>query len=67
MNMKIVKYIAFGIITFVIVFLMNYVGSELPDRLSRALMTAFAAVVGLGIGLWFYKKNGKDDHHPDFD
>lgn len=65
MNFK-PKYIVFGVLTFVIIFLMNYLGSNTPDKLSRALLTAFAAVVGLGIGLWFYKRD-KNNNHPDFD
>ncbi len=60
------KYIVFGIITFIIIFLMNYLGNDAPDKLYRALLTAFGAVVGLGIGMWFYTRN-KDDNHPDFD
>lgn len=60
------KYIVFGIITFVIIFLMNYLGNDAPDKLYRALLTAFAAVVGLGIGMWIYSRN-KDDNHPNFD
>lgn len=60
------KYIVFGIITFTIIFLMNYLGSDAPDKLSRALLTAFAAVIGLGIGMWIYSRN-KDGNHPDFD
>ena len=66
MNFKNPKYILFGVVTFVIVFLMNYIGSDLPDRLYRALLTAFTSVIGLGLGLWFYNRN-KDDKHPDFD
>ena len=66
MNLKNPKYIIFGIITFVIVFLMNYIGSDFPDRLYRALLTAIVSVIGLGIGLWIYSKKGNNDH-PDFD
>ncbi len=60
------KYILFGVITFIIIFLMNYLGNDAPDKLYRALLTAFVSVIGLGIGLWFYGRN-KDDNHPDFD
>lgn len=65
MNFK-PKYIVFGLITFIIIFLMNYLGNDAPDKLSRALMTAFAAVIGLAIGMWFYKRD-KNYNHPDFD
>lgn len=56
-----------GVITFLILFLMNYIGNDLPDRLERALMTAVAGVIGLTIGMWFVHKNSKDDTHHDFD
>lgn len=66
MNAKI-KYILIGIITFVIIFLMNYIGNDAPDKLSRALMTAAAAVIGLGIGMWIYSKRDKNDERNNFD
>lgn len=56
-----------AVITFLILFLMNYLGNDMPDRLERALMTAVAGVVGLTIGMWFVHKNSKDDTHHDFD
>ncbi len=67
MNFKNPKYIVFGIITFIIIFLMNYLGSDTPDKLSRALLTAFAAVVGLGAGLWIYSKRDQNDERNNFD
>ena len=56
-----------AVITFLIHFLMNYIGNDMPDRLERALMTAVAGVIGLTIGMWFVHKNSKDDTHHDFD
>ena len=67
MNIKSKKFLIVAVITFAILFLMNYVGNEMPDRLERALMTAVAGVVGLTIGMWFVYKNSKDDTHHDFD
>ncbi len=67
MNIKSKKFLIVAVITFLILFLMNYVGNEMPDRLERALMTAVAGVVGLTIGMWFVYKNSKDDTHHDFD
>ena len=67
MNIKSKKFLIVAVITFLILFLMNYVGNEMPDRLERALMTAVAGVVGLTIGMWFVHKNSKDDTHHDFD
>ena len=68
MNFKNPKYLAGIIITFVILFLMNYIGSHETDRLSRALLTAFAGSVGLTIGLWMYSRGKNDSRRPpDFD
>jgi len=51
------------IITFVILFLMNYLGNDQADKLERALMIAAAGVIGLSIGLLIMNK-GKDDKTP---
>lgn len=57
------NHIIISVITFVILFLMNYIGNDLPDKLQRALLTAFAGVVGLSIGLFILNK-GKNDNNP---
>ena len=57
------NHIIISIITFVILFLMNYLGNHEADKLERALMTAFAGVIGLSIGLFILNK-GKDDKNP---
>ncbi|MDQ0782697.1 hypothetical protein [Chryseobacterium sp. W4I1] len=57
------NHIIISLITFVILFLMNYIGNDLPDKLERALMTAFAGVIGLSIGLFILNK-GKNDNKP---
>ncbi|KFC20120.1 hypothetical protein [Chryseobacterium sp. FH1] len=67
MNLKNPKYILIGIITFAIIFLMNYVGNDAPDKLSRALLTASAAVIGLGVGMWIYHKRGRNNERDNFD
>ena len=67
MNIRSTKYYIVAALTFIILFLMNYIGNDLPDRLERALMTAVAGVVGLTIGMWFVCRNSKDDTHHDFD
>lgn len=67
MDIKSKKFAVIAAITFLILFLMNYIGNDLPDRLERALMTAVAGVIGLTIGMWFVHKNSKDDTHHDFD
>lgn len=62
------NHIIISIITFIILFLMNYIGNDLPDKLQRALLIAFAGVIGLSIGLFIMNK-GKNDNTPphDFD
>ncbi|OWK73555.1 hypothetical protein CBW16_08565 [Flavobacteriaceae bacterium JJC] len=67
MDIKSTKFMVIAAITFIVLFLMNYIGNQLPDKLERALMTAGAGVVGLTIGMWFVHRNSKDDTHHDFD
>ncbi len=67
MNIKSRKFLIVAAITFIILFLMNYIGNDLPDKTERALMTAIAGVIGLTIGMWFIYRNSKDDTHHDFD
>lgn len=67
MNIKSTKFYLIVAITFIILFLMNYIGNQETDRLERALMTAVAGSIGLTIGMWFVHKNSKDDTHHDFD
>ncbi len=69
MNIKSYKYLIVATITFLILFLMNYIGNPEADRLQRALMTAVAGVVGLTIGMWFVYRNRNDSDRPphDFD
>lgn len=57
------NHIIISVITFVILFSMNYIGNDQPDKMERALMTAFAGVIGLSIGLFILNK-GKNDHKP---
>ncbi|MBD8018718.1 hypothetical protein [Kaistella pullorum] len=67
MDIKSKKYWLIAAITFIVLFLMNYLGNDQADRLERALMTAAAGVVGLTIGMWFVFRNSKDDTYHDFD
>ncbi|MFP3597410.1 hypothetical protein [Chryseobacterium sp. SIMBA_029] len=62
------NHLIISAITFVIVFLMNYLGNEQPDKLQTALLIAVAGVIGLSIGLVIFNK-GKNDNTPppDFD
>lgn len=68
MKIKSNKFILVLIITFGIVFLMNYLENTKPDRLSTAIMNGLGGVVGLTVGMWIYNMNKKDDTPPeDFD
>lgn len=67
MNIRSKKYGLVAAATFIILFLMNYLGNDNPDKVQTALMTAVAGVVGLTIGMWFVHRNSKDDTHHDFD
>ncbi|ANF51715.1 hypothetical protein A0O34_14905 [Chryseobacterium glaciei] len=62
------NHIIISAITFVILFLMNFIGNDQADKLQSALMIAGAGVIGLTIGLFILNK-GKDDKTPppDFD
>ena len=53
--------------TFVVVFLMNYLGSDAEDRLYRASLNGLGGAVGIGIGLWWMNKKGKDTDQHHFD
>jgi len=61
------QHILICVVTFVILFLMNYIGNDLPDRLERALMTAVAGVVGISLGIFILYKAKDDKPHDDFD
>lgn len=67
MKINSIKYAIVAAITFIILFLMNYVGSAYEDKLERALLTAVAGVIGLTIGMWFMYRNRHDDTPQDFD
>ncbi|QFG53313.1 hypothetical protein [Chryseobacterium sp.] len=69
MNIKSYRFLIVAAITFIILFMMNYIGNPETDRLQRALMTAGAGVAGLTIGMWFVYRNRNDGDRPphDFD
>lgn len=67
MDIKSKKFMVIAVITFAILFLMNYVGNAEADKLERALMTATAGVAGLTIGLWFVNRNKGGDFPEKFD
>ncbi|WP_419870263.1 hypothetical protein [Chryseobacterium sp. CT-SW4] len=58
------QHLILSVITFAILFLMNYLGNELPDKLERALLTAGAGVVGLTLGLFILNKGKNNDKPP---
>ncbi|MDR6158369.1 amino acid permease [Chryseobacterium sp. SLBN-27] len=57
------NHIILCVVTFIILFLMNYLGNDQADKLERALMIGAAGVIGLSLGLLIMNK-GKDDKTP---
>lgn len=64
MEIKSVKFLVVLLITFGIVFLMNYIGNTKPDKLESALMNGIGGVVGLTIGIFIYNKSKNDKSGP---
>lgn len=62
MEIKSFKFLVVLIATFIILFLMNYIGNSRPDKLETALMNGVAGMVGITIGMFLYNrsKNGKN-------
>lgn len=60
-------HIILSIITFVILFLMNYIGNDAPDKLWRAILNAVAGVIGLSIGMFILYKNKGGNFPEKFD
>ena len=67
MDIKSPRFLVILAITFIILFLMNYIGNNQPDRIQQGLMTAVAGSIGLTIRMWSVHRNSKDDTHHDFD
>ena len=64
MEIKSVKFLVVLVITFVIVFLMNYIGNTQPDKLQRALLNGLGGIVGLTIGMMIYNRSKNDQSGP---
>ncbi len=64
MEIKSVKFLVFLVITFVIVFLMNYIGNTQPDKLQSALLNGLGGMVGLTIGMMIYNRSKNDQSGP---
>ena len=65
MEIKSKKFFIVLVITFGIVFFMNYLGNDKPDKLNTAIMNGLGGVVGLTVGMLIYNKNKKDDTPPE--
>ena len=57
-------HIILSVITFAIIFAMNYLGNDAPDKLWRAILNASAGVIGLSVGMFILYKN-KDGNFPE--
>ena len=64
MEIKSVKFLVILVITFVIVFLMNYIGNTQPDKLQSALLNGLGGMVGLTIGMMIYNRSKNDQSGP---
>ena len=64
MEIKSVKFLVVLVITFVIVFLMNYIGNTQPDKLQSALLNGRGGMVGLTIGMMIYNRSKNDQSGP---
>ncbi|MFN8363518.1 MAG: hypothetical protein U0T85_08005 [Cloacibacterium normanense] len=64
MEIKSVKFLVVLVITFVIVFLMNYIGNTQPDKLQSALLNGLGGMVGLTIGMIIYNRSKNDQSGP---
>ncbi|MBV2224164.1 MAG: hypothetical protein KUL74_04845 [Cloacibacterium sp.] len=64
MEIKSVKFLVVLMITFVIVFLMNYIGNTQPDKLQSALLNGLGGMVGLTIGMIIYNRSKNDQSGP---
>lgn len=58
-------HIVLSVITFVILFLMAYVGSKETDKLSRAFFNGIAGVIGMTVGMFILYKNRNDKFPPE--
>lgn len=63
------RFYAIIVLTFIIVFLMNYIGNDAENKLQLALQNGFAGAVGIAVGLWLWYRNKGDSSgdRPDFD
>ena len=64
MEIKSVKFLVVLVITFVIVFLMNYIGNTQPDKLQSALLNGLGGMMGLTIGMVIYNRSKNDQSGP---
>lgn len=64
MEIKSVKFLVVLVITFVIVFLINYIGNTQPDKLQRALLNGLGGMVGLTIGMMIYNRSKNEQSGP---
>ncbi len=64
MKITSVKFLVVLVITFVIVFLMNYIGNTQPDKLQSALLNGLGGMVGLTIGMIIYNRSKNDQSGP---
>ncbi|MGX9984920.1 hypothetical protein [Soonwooa purpurea] len=62
-----IKYLGIAAIVFTVLFLMNYLGNDQPDKMERAVLTGLGGVAGLTIWMIFFNKTKDDDPPQNFD
>lgn len=60
-----IKYLLIAVAVFAVLFLMNYIGNDNPDKVERAVLTGLGGVAGLTIWMLFFNKD--NDPPQNFD
>lgn len=58
MKINSIKFWIGCIITFVLLFLMNYIGNDETDKIQRSILTGLGGVVGLILGTFIFRNKG---------
>lgn len=64
MEIKSFKFLVIVVLTFLIVFLMKYVGNTNADKLENAIMNGVGGMIGITIGMFFYNRSKNDKNPP---
>lgn len=62
-----IKYFGIAAAVFTVLFLMNYIGNDNPDKMERAVLTGLGGVAGLTVWMIFFNKSKDNDPPQNFD